>query len=154
MNFSISNDGSSCEIDIFDITEIMVVGGPDYGRYAKCAKRLICNFLSLDIFFNGEYLQGKLKVFYDTFVWRGFIDGLIYTDVLFLKSVRNYFVRIGITEKHINGIEYSEKGMQGDNYVSFDLNHDFVVSFVDFLLEKNFIDFESALSIHMLECII
>ena len=45
-------------------------------------------------------------------------DGLIYTDNNFIAGVREAF--------GTNDIDYSEQGMQGEDYVSFDVSGEFL----------------------------
>lgn len=60
----------------------------------------------------------ELKVYFSTKTWNVDKDGLIYTDTEFLRLVRLAF--------GTNDIHYSEQGMQGDNYVSFDVGSEFI----------------------------
>jgi hypothetical protein len=61
---------------------------------------------------------GELRVYFDTKTWNVDEDGLIYTDDAFLESIRVAF--------GTNDIEYSEQGMQGDDFVSFDVGSEFL----------------------------
>ncbi len=61
---------------------------------------------------------GELRVYFDTGTWNVESDGLIYTDPAFLESVR---VAFGASDIH-----YSEQGMQGDDFVSFDVGPGFL----------------------------
>jgi hypothetical protein len=68
---------------------------------------------------NGKSFDfGELRVFFDTSTWNVETDGLVYTDPAFLESVR---VAFGTSD-----IEYSEQGMQGDDFVSFDVGAEFL----------------------------
>ena len=64
---------------------------------------------------------GELKVFFDTDTWNVETDGLVYTDPAFLESVRVTFGS--------NDINYSEQGMQGADYVSFDVGVTFLMMY-------------------------
>ena len=55
------------------------------------------------------------------------VDGFIYTDPLFLHTLKMYMYDMGIDTTDIT---YSEQGMQGDDYVSFDVGSKFINSFV------------------------
>ena len=68
--------------------------------------------------FNEELNYGELRVFFDTNTWRVDEDGLIYTDPAFLEEIREAFAT--------NDITYSEQGMQGNNFVSFDVGSQFI----------------------------
>ncbi len=61
---------------------------------------------------------GELRVYFDINTWRVEEDGLIYTDLAFLKAIREHF--------GTKDIEYSEQGMQGYDFVSFDVGPQFI----------------------------
>ena len=67
---------------------------------------------------NQHFDFGELRVYFDTSTWDVENDGLIYTDEAFLESVR---VAFGTSDIH-----YSEQGMQGTDFVSFDVGFDFL----------------------------
>jgi hypothetical protein len=52
--------------------------------------------------------------------------GLIYTDKLFKAELRAYLQTLGFTAEEANDVEYSEQGMQSDNYVSCDVGAKFI----------------------------
>jgi hypothetical protein len=64
---------------------------------------------------------GELRVYFATEDWNVEEDGLIYTDKLFIKQLNSFLVEQGLTK-----VDYSEQGMQGDNYVSCDVGADFI----------------------------
>lgn len=74
---------------------------------------------------NDEQNYGELRVFFDTDSWDTMKYGLIYTDDKFIEELKTFLLSIGL------GIDvfYSEQGMQGDNYVSFDVGEEFIKSF-------------------------
>ena len=83
---------------------------------------------------NDEQDFGEMRVYFDN-SWQVYDpqtkepkDGLIYTDPLFLKELRAKLTEIGFVG---NDVEYSEQGMQGDNYVSFDVGQAFISSWLD-----------------------
>ena len=49
--------------------------------------------------------------------------GLIYTDRQFLRELRAFLDAHGLPGADV---DYSEQGMQGDNYVSLDIGKDFL----------------------------
>ena len=69
--------------------------------------------------------HGELRVYFDTKDWDTTQHGLIYTDRMFLKELRNYLDSLGISRDCV----YSEQGMQGDDYVSLDCGEEFIESF-------------------------
>jgi hypothetical protein len=64
---------------------------------------------------------GELCVYFDTSDWDVEKDGLIYTDKLFIKQLNSFLKEQGLTS-----VDYSEQGMQGDNYVSCDVDAKFI----------------------------
>jgi hypothetical protein len=64
---------------------------------------------------------GELCVYFDTADWDVNTDGLIYTDRQFLQELNAFLLQQGLTE-----VGYSEQGMQGDDYVSLDVEQDFL----------------------------
>lgn len=76
--------------------------------------------------------HGELCIHFNTNSWRPDIHGLIYTDPQFLQELIDYLVSIGLT----NDISYSEQGMQGSNYVSFDIGANFMNTFSEKFPEK------------------
>lgn len=68
----------------------------------------------------------ELMVHFDTVAWDNKKNGLIYTDGLWLSDLRDYLVRLGFSRKAVYDIDYSEAGMQGNNYVSLDAGKSFL----------------------------
>jgi hypothetical protein len=66
----------------------------------------------------------ELRVFFDLDTWDTNTDGLIYTDKKFLSDVETNFIHMGLNIED-GDITYSEMGMQGANFVSFDLSDNF-----------------------------
>ena len=74
----------------------------------------------------GNY--GELKVFFNTDTWNTQEHGLIYTDGYasnegFVHELRKRLNDIGLPGNDVN---YSEQGMQGDDFVSFDVGEEFI----------------------------
>ncbi len=70
----------------------------------------------------GEY--GELAVYFNTDTWNVDTDGLIYTDSQFKQDLMQFVKQHGL----VVDLCYSEQGMQGDDYVSFDIGADFLRS--------------------------
>lgn len=66
---------------------------------------------------------GELRVYFDTKTWDVNEHGLIYTDSLFKKQLREFLDRHGLPG---SDVDYSEQGMQGDDYVSLDIGKKFL----------------------------
>ncbi len=76
-------------------------------------------------YINDEQDFGELRVYFATEDWNVEQHGLIYTDSLFLKQLQSFLNKHGIAGADV---EYSEQGMQGDNYVSLDVGKKFLDS--------------------------
>lgn len=68
---------------------------------------------------------GELAVYFNTDDWDVNKDGLIYTDKGFIIDLRNFLALQGLDNLDI---DYSEQGMQGDDFVSLDVGADFIVA--------------------------
>jgi len=68
---------------------------------------------------------GELRVFFLKKTWNPVKHGLIYTDDLFERQLRDALGKRGYDSSDVS---YSEQGMQGNNYVSFDVDEDFISS--------------------------
>ena len=66
---------------------------------------------------------GELRVYFDTKTWDVDRHGLIYTDSRFKRELREFLDAHGLPGKDV---EYSEQGMQGDDYVSLDIGKKFL----------------------------
>lgn len=65
----------------------------------------------------------ELKVVFDPSTWDVEQHGLIYTDERFEVELREFLESLGLPARTVR---YSEQGMQGDDYVSFDAGLEFV----------------------------
>ena len=74
---------------------------------------------------NDEKDFGELRVYFNTATWDVNTDGLIYTDSDFLNELQLFLGQKGLAGTDVN---YSEQGMQGDNYVSLDVGGDFLAT--------------------------
>jgi len=82
--------------------------------------------VSLDLcYVNEEKDFGELKVYFELDEWPVMQNGLIYTDPLFLEQLQEMMAHRGLDSL---AVEYSEQGMQGINYVSFDVDEAFINS--------------------------
>ena len=75
---------------------------------------------------NEEEDFGELRVYFDPTFWNIRQDGLIYTDDGFLRQLREILEKLTFTPQAANDVEYSEQGMQGENYVSLDVGKAFL----------------------------
>ena len=74
-------------------------------------------------YINDEDDFGELCVYFDTEDWDVKHHGLIYTDSKFLSMLQAFLCEHGIDG---NDVDYSEQGMQGNNYVSLDVGKKFI----------------------------
>lgn len=68
----------------------------------------------------------ELMVSFDIRDWDTQQHGLIYSDSQFLADLRQHFVDNGFSQDAANDVDYSEQGMQGDDYVSLDVGETFL----------------------------
>lgn len=94
--------------------------------YWSDAKKAV-DITALDLqYINEDKDFGELCVHFNTATWDVNVLGLIYTDKLFMQELRAYLVSLGFTQAEANDVEYSEQGMQADNYVSCDVGEVFI----------------------------
>jgi hypothetical protein len=106
------------------------------GYWSDIAKEVyvesICMYISTENINDegeeAEYCDGDLAVNYTEATWDNNVDGLIYTDSLFLQQVKQFLIDNGFDANAVNDITYSEQGMQDDERVSCD-----AYSFADYL---------------------
>ena len=72
----------------------------------------------------GDKDFGELCVYFNTDDWDVSKDGLIYTDSQFIQDLYAFLTAQGLS----TDVSYSEQGMQGDNYVSLDVEGPFITS--------------------------
>lgn len=70
--------------------------------------------------------HGELAAYFDARKWNLSKHGLIYTDKTWIKEFRKQLRLLGFSEKAVKSVDYSEQGMQGDNYVSMDAGEAFM----------------------------
>ena len=66
--------------------------------------------------------HGELRVYFDEQTWDTEHHGLIYTDDGFVTQLKQLLADRGI----IGGVSYSEQGLQGEDFVSFDVDGEFI----------------------------
>ena len=95
------------------------------GYWSTTAKAVDVEALDLQYITNNKDF-GELCLHFNTNDWDTATDGLIYTDKLFMQELRAYLQTVGFTEAEANDVNYSEQGMQSDNYVSCDVGAVFI----------------------------
>ncbi len=97
------------------------------GYWSDLATQVKCK--GIDIGYCNEDMDfAELRVYFDTATWNVDKDGLIYTDRQFLVELKEALSKIPLK---VDGIDYSEQGMQGDDYVSLDVDRAFIDSLVE-----------------------
>ncbi len=94
----------------------------------RCLISLSVPILKFQItYVNKEKTFGELQVYFDTEVWNVERDGLIYLDPGWLRDLQNLLIGLGFSEEAAQSVEYSEQGMQGDDFVSLDIKEQFIL---------------------------
>lgn len=96
------------------------------GLWSWEAKKVVVTSLELS-YLNEERNFGELRVYFDVSTWNIRKNGLIYTNELFIKELKKVLCHLGLDSTIL---WYSEQGMQGDNYVSFDVEKEFIDSWI------------------------
>lgn len=94
------------------------------GYWSRVKKEVIITKATVP-YINEEETFGELRIYFDRKSWDCEKDGLIYTDSLFLSELKNKLTKYGLVT---DGVSYSEQGMQGDSYVSLDVDQEFLSS--------------------------
>ena len=94
------------------------------GYWSDVAKEVDIEDMQLS-YCSDEMDFGELRVYFDTSDWKVEQDGLIYTDKLFIAQLREFLTAHGLPGADV---DYSEQGMQGDDYVSLDVGADFILA--------------------------
>jgi hypothetical protein len=98
------------------------------GLWSKCITSVMCldaKVIAYPIEDDDDDEFGEMQIHFDPETWICTYKNVIYTDPLFLAEVRTYFKNKGVLGK----IHYSERGMQGNDFVSFDVDAKFVNNF-------------------------
>lgn len=94
------------------------------GYWSEVSKAVKCTKLAVPYVDDDEEF-GELCVYFDKGTWDVRKDGLIYTDSLFLTMLRERLTELGFAGADV---DYSEQGMQGNDYVSLDVGGPFLAS--------------------------
>lgn len=97
------------------------------GLWSSVSKSVHCTQIEIDC--------DELCVYFDS-SWNVEKYGLIYTDSTFIAELRANLNDFGFSPEAVDSIEYSEQGMQGTNYVSFDTSDLFVAEYENLLIKQ------------------
>jgi hypothetical protein len=98
------------------------------GLWSRTVKPVRCLKLQVGAYdAEGSKVVAELRAIFDPKEWNTRKDGLIYTDNQWLKELRAYLVnKLQFSPRAAKDADYSEQGMQGDNYVSLDVGPAFL----------------------------
>lgn len=93
------------------------------------------------VYYPEDSFFGELRAYFEP---SGFTDGswntqaygLIYTDKLWMKEFKAGLRSVGLSIKAVQNVDYSEQGMQGENYVSMDVGPNFYKSWQRLLAKQ------------------
>jgi hypothetical protein len=107
---------------------VLNTSGSGYWSRTAKAVTIVDMQLGMGTQWDGEDdIHGELRVVFDTATWDVDKEGLIYTDSLFIKELREFLVAHGLPGEDVC---YSEQGMQGDDYVSLDAGTEFYTAWM------------------------
>jgi len=95
------------------------------GHWSSTAKFVSINRVRL-AYLDDDGDFGELRAYFDPAEWDTDKDGLIYTDRAWMSSFLSCMATLGFSVQALADIDYSEAGMQGDNFVSMDVGGDFI----------------------------
>jgi hypothetical protein len=110
-------------------TEITTSGDGLWSTYktnVKCINMNVGWQGKVNDVYDGLVDFGELQVAFDTDSWNPNKVGLIYTDTGWLSGFRKYLQTLGFSLKAVWDVDYSEQGMQGEDYVSLDVGKFFL----------------------------
>lgn len=101
------------------------------GFWTRVVKKV--DITSIDVaYVNETNTFGELRAYFTPESWDVERDGLIYSDMHWLYGFRNQLVLRGFSASAALDVNFSEQGMQGDNYVSMDVGEKFLSEWVKF----------------------
>ncbi len=90
------------------------------GYWSSTKKIVSINRVALN-YLDDEGQFGELVAYFDPKEWDIDNDGLIYSDMGWMRSFKECLKTLGFSDQALKAISYSEQGMQGQNYVSMDV---------------------------------
>ena len=112
-----------------DVDFVLNTAGDGY--WSNVAKTVRINKIAFcvceDVLDDDEELEyGEFRAYFNENDWDINADGFIYTDRQFYCELAAALSSMGFSAEAVNGFYYSEQGMQGDDYVSFDAGKEFL----------------------------
>ena len=109
---------------MYKVNATLNTAGDGYWSTAQQAVEITALQLS---YINDELDFGELRVHFNTKTWDVKKLGDIYTDRQFMRELKELLTAKGFDASDIS---YSEHGMQGDSYVSCDVEERFINTFM------------------------
>lgn len=96
------------------------------GYWSRVVKDSV-KIIKLDLnHYEDNFEDFELRAYFSKKTWNVEKHGLIYTDKLWLTTFKKSLSDLGFSKNSVKSIDYSEQGMQGEDYVSMDVHHHFV----------------------------
>ena len=100
------------------------------GLWSSVSKEVHCKEMTVRVIASdGDKSFGELRVYFSPGRWKVERDGLIFTDSRFLADLKANLNDAGLSPEAVDDISYSEQGMQGTDFVSFDVCEDFLAAY-------------------------
>jgi len=102
------------------------------GLWTDESRKIVIRELELDIKSaikwkeSEDQLYGELRAYFGRNGWDVTKHGLIYTDPMWIRDLRVKLRSFGFTPSETKNIDYSEQGMQAEDYVSLDAGAKFI----------------------------
>jgi hypothetical protein len=92
------------------------------GYWSRVVKDSV-KIIKLDLnHYEDNFEDFELRAYFSKKTWNVEKHGLIYTDKLWLTTFKKSLSDLGFSKNSVKSIDYSEQGMQGDDYVSMDVD--------------------------------
>lgn len=91
------------------------------GYWSNKQATVLVEYIALN-YCDEEDKFGELCIKFNTDTWNVDTDGLIYTDAQFMRELKAALLKNGFSAAAVNEVSYSEQGMQGNDYVSLDMD--------------------------------
>ena len=119
---------------VVPVEQAFVVGGDGY--WTKESKPVMIDKMSIEYIAEDDQF-GELRLYFDTDEWDVQDDNVIYTDNQFINEFKDWLTTIGFTAAALDQLDYSERGMQGDDFVSFDIGGLFITEYLDYMAKPH-----------------
>lgn len=101
------------------------------GLWSSAVRAVTVHQLELEVEEHYDDPSFTLAALFTRNQWSTDKHGLIYTDPQWLREFKACLVEAGFSKKAVKSIEYTEQGMQGDDYVSLSCGELFAAEFIN-----------------------